>query len=190
MSVTISGKMWLLVVLLVLLAVSIFHNVSWRESIPIQSKINIPKSKKAELSSKDEVLETALLSRNIPEFSTIRRNIFEFDAATPPIVSEVQTEPTNENDDEVAEAQKLPDVRYLAFYLEKNSKSTPIGAIINGGRIYVGVEGDTLAGKYKVLHIGDEYIVLRYLPDNRIIRLPMGKESGVVVEENESATNR
>lgn len=190
MSVTISGKMWLLLVLLVLLAVSIFYSATWRESIPIQSKIKIPTSKKTEVSSKDEVLETALLSRNIPEFSTIRRNIFEFDGDTPPVVAEVQPESTNENEADVAETQQLPDVRYLAFYLEKNSKSTPIGAIINGGRIYVGVQGDILAGKYRVLHIDDEYIVLRYLPDNRIIRLPMGKESGVVVEENESATNR
>jgi hypothetical protein len=170
-----------------LLAVSIFYNFFW-EDIPRQVKVVLPKTEKIKVAAKDEVLLTGLLGQDAPEFSSIQRNVFEFNGSDPMIAAEMPPAPMEA--EVIPETQELPDVRYLAYYLEKGSKNVPIGAIINGGRIYVGVEGDILAGKYKILQIDDEFILLKYLPDGRTIRLPMGKESGVVVDKTESASNR
>ena len=175
-----SSKTWLLIVLLFMLAGSIFYNFIPRTA-PLQTKMRIV-NKNAKADRKDEVIESALLTKETAEFSTVHRNVFEFGGSgssnvEEPVQAEVPDPPS------VSESPELPDVRYLAFYLEKDPKSIPVAAITNGGRIYVGIVGDVLAGKYKLMQIDDEFLILRYLPDNRIIRLPIGKSSGAVVEQ-------
>ncbi len=188
MSKPIKRKTWLLILLLFLLAGSVLYNFFPRTFNPIQTKIKAAKKKSID-SGKTEVLLTGLLGKQPAEFSSVHRNVFEFGGSDAPEV-EKPAPLMPQGTLVTADPAQLPDVRYLAFYTEKDKKSIPIAAIVNGGRIYVGVKGDILAGKYEVLQIDDEFIVLRFLPDKRIIRLPMGKESGVVVEEKESASNR
>lgn len=188
MSAPINSKTWLFVLLLFLLAGSVLYNIVPRTFSPIQTKVTAVK-KVSVNSAETQVLLTGLLGKQAANFSSVHRNVFEFGSPNAPEMDmpAVMMPPAPIV---TPDSTKLPDVRYLAFYTEKDQKSTPIAAIINGGRIYVGVEGEILAGKYEVLRIDDEFIVLRFLPDNRIIRLPMGKEAGIVVEETESASNR
>jgi hypothetical protein len=68
-----------------------------------------------------------------------------------------------------------PDVTYLGFYHEREGSERKLGAISNGGQIYVGGEGDILGGKYKILKLGDEYLDIEYLPEHRIIHLKLGR---------------
>lgn len=176
-----SSKTWLLIVLLLMLAGSIFYNFLPSTSPTLQTKMRIV-NKNAKADRKDEVIESALLTKETAEFSTVHRNVFEFGGSgssnvEEPVQAEVPDPPA------VSESPQLPDVRYLAFYLEKDPNSIPVAAITNGGKVYVGIVGDVLAGKYKLMQIDDEFLLLRYLPDNRIIRLPIGKSSGVVMEQ-------
>jgi hypothetical protein len=189
MSIFQSVKGWLLILLCLLLAYSILNSFYPRASLASHSQTPVPRKPKSTTGGTNQVLSMSQLNNNPPEFSTVHRNIFEFGGSTESDIPEpIQLQPAKQSS--IPEKPQLPDVRYLAFYQEKDTKSTPIAAIINGGRIYVGVQGDTLAGKYEILQIDDEFILLRFLPDNRIIRLPMGKESGVVVEEKDSANKR
>jgi hypothetical protein len=188
MSASNNGKAWLMIVILLLLAGSVFYDF-YSRTMPLRAKVTAVKSQKTGIGGSDEVLLDRLLGRHVAEFSSVHRNVFEFGSSATPVVEESALMESPEVP--VATNQpELPDVRYLAFYAEKDPKGIPIAAIINGGQIFVGVEGDILAGKYKVLQIDEEFIVLRFLPDNRVLRLPLGKEAGVLVQGNESALNR
>src|SRR5262245_60591408 len=137
MSLPTSGKTWLLIILLLFLAASIYYNFLPKTAASPQAKTRIV-NKNSVADRKDEVVQSALLTKETAEFSTVRRNVFEFggsDSFEPKatVQAEIPDPPTE------PESPQLPDVRYLAFYLEKDPNAIPIAAITNGGRIYVGV---------------------------------------------------
>jgi hypothetical protein len=108
----------------------------------------------------------------------VQRNVFEFKEdgasiaqARKPALEAPETAPARQ-----------PQVHYLGYYLEKNTGQLKLAAISNSGRIYVGRVGQILGGKYLVLQIEDEFVILKYLPENKILRLPLGK-SGQLTEE-------
>ena len=81
-------------------------------------------------------------------------------------------------EEEIAQEQKqssLPDVHYLGFYRERSSNQIKLAAISNGGQIYVGGVKDILGQKYQLLQIGDEYLVLKVLAENKVLRVALGK---------------
>jgi hypothetical protein len=120
--------------------------------------------------------ELSMLQQQLPEFDDVKRNVFEFrdGSDSEDQTSIVQTEPMVLPESEPS-TPTGPDVTYLGFYHEREGTERKLGAISNGGQIYVGGEGDILGGKYKVLKLGDEYMDLEYLPEHRIIHLKLGR---------------
>jgi hypothetical protein len=127
--------------------------------------------------SEDSLPELSMLQKQPPEFNNVKRNVFKFadgsDEETDQ-ASLIETAPLDIPETEPS-TPTGPDVTYLGFYHEREGTERKLGAISNGGQIYVGGEGEILAGKYKVLRLEDEYMVLEYLPDHRIIHLKIGR---------------
>jgi hypothetical protein len=117
-----------------------------------------------------------MLQGKTPEFKSVHRNVFEFSGEDQtsempiedpqPVVSVPQTVPLG---------PLGPDVTYLGFYKERDASDRKLAAISNGGQIYVGGQGEVLAGKYRVIEVEDEFIVVEYLPDHRILRVELGR---------------
>lgn len=120
--------------------------------------------------------ELSMLQQQLPEFDDVKRNVFKFrdGSDSEDHTSVVETEPMVLPDSEPT-APTGPDVTYLGFYHEREGSERKLGAISNGGQIYVGGEGDILGGKYKILKLGDEYLDIEYLPEHRIIHLKLGR---------------
>src|SRR5262245_49666798 len=120
--------------------------------------------------------ELSMLQQPLPEFDDVKRNVFKFrdGSDSQDQTSIVETEPMVLPDSEPT-TPTGPDVTYLGFYHEREGAERKLGAISNGGQIYVGGEGDILGGKYKVLKLGDEYMDIEYLPEHRIIHLKLGR---------------
>ncbi|HSE42224.1 MAG TPA: hypothetical protein VLH08_15780 [Acidobacteriota bacterium] len=119
--------------------------------------------------------QLAMLQGKVPEFQSVHRNVFEFAGEEEP------SEPIEEPQPVVSVPQTVPlgpvgpDVTYLGFYKERDSADRKLAAITNGGQIYVGGQGEVLAGKYRVIEVEDEFIVVEYLPDHRIVRVELGR---------------
>jgi hypothetical protein len=120
--------------------------------------------------------ELSMLQQQLPEFDDVKRNVFKFrdGSDSQDQTSVVETEPMVLPESEPS-TPIAPDVTYLGFYHEREGAERKLGAISNGGQIYVGGEGDILGGKYKILKLGDEYLDIEYLPDHRIIHLKLGR---------------
>ena len=168
-----------LMVLLVLLSVSVFSQFSNdRPSSILSSKA---RSNPGGTVSVSEVLDVDSLSSEVPEFSGVKRNIFQFgagvaEAPPTPMIRVPEAEP------EVVEAPSVPEVHYLGFYFEKES-GLKMAALSNSGRVYVGKTGQILGGKYEVLEIADDHVILKVLYDEgKIIQVPLGKAPGSFIE--------
>lgn len=168
-----------LIVLLVLLSVSVFSQFSNDRPASILSSEARSNSRRS--AAMNEVLDVDSLSQEVPAFSGVKRNIFQFGAGTAeshaPVIPVPQVvEP------KVVEAPSVPEVHYLGFYYEKES-GLKMAALSNSGRIYVGKAGQILGGKYEVLEIADDHVILKVLyEEGKIIRVPLGKAPGAFVE--------
>ena len=125
--------------------------------------------------SDENLPKLSMLQQQLPEFDDVKRNVFKFadGSDSEDQTSIVETEPMVLPNPEPIPTE--PDVTYLGFYHEREGAERKLGAISNGGQIYVGGEGDILGGKYKVLKLGDEYMDVEYLPEHRIIHLKIGR---------------
>jgi len=175
-------KLQILILLAGLLCVSFFWNRSeLRQTVPAVS----PKKPDAFVSVQtDEVPQLSLLNK-APSSLQVKRNIFRFHEAqnyVPAIESPLEFA----NNPKIAPpaAPEIPDLRYLGFYQEKKPSKVKLAAISNGGKIYVGGVGDVLADKYEVLRVNDDFVVLKILADNRVIRFSLGNVSGTAVVVN------
>lgn len=165
----------------VLLIIALIASIYYFSAPPVDnSTVSIVRKTPAKTNSGDEdsLPELSMLQQQPPEFNDVKRNLFKFGDGSD---AEAQTS--------IAEAESLvlpdaeaesstptgPDVTYLGFYHEREGSERKLGAISNGGQIYVGGEGEILGGKYKVLRLEDEYMDLEYLPEHRIIHLKIGR---------------
>jgi hypothetical protein len=167
-----------LIVLLVLLSVSVFSQFSNDRPSSILSSKGTSNTRGPVAAN--EVVDVDSLSGETPEFSGVKRNIFQFGAgpAEPPAPSIRVPEP----EPEVVEAPSVPAVHYLGFYYEKES-GLKMAALSNSGRIYVGKVGQILGGKYEVLEIADDHVILKVLyEEGKTIRVPLGKAPGAFIE--------
>jgi hypothetical protein len=165
--------------LIVALIASIYYfSTPSNDNPPVPSVRKTPAH--SDRGDEDSLPELSMLQQPPPEFNTVKRNVFKFgdgsdsEDQTPIVETEplvpVETEPATPTG---------PDVTYLGFYHEHEGTERKLGAISNGGQIYVGGEGDILGGKYKVLQLGDEYIDIEYLPEHRIIHLKLGRNGNL-----------
>jgi hypothetical protein len=115
----------------------------------------------------------------------IKRNIFEFrEDISKPVQTPLAMQLNAQTQTQTQTGPTTPDVRYLGFYLEKKPSRVRLAAISNGGTIYVGGVGDVLAQKYQVLKIDDDYIILKLVQENRILKFPIGKDQSSIQELN------
>jgi hypothetical protein len=114
-----------------------------------------------------------MLSSQAPAFRNVKRNVFQFQGET--AQASIATAPKIDTPPVLTVTPALPDVRYLGFYQQKDETKVQLAAISNGGQIYVGGVGEILAGKYEVVQITDEFIVLRILATNKIMRFAIGR---------------
>src|SRR5262249_49615949 len=113
----------------------------------------------------------------------VKRNIFEFHEDIPkPVQTPLAIQMNAQTQTQTQTGPTTPDVRYLGFYLEKKPSRVRLAAISNGGTIYVGGVGDVLAQKYQVLKIDDDYVILKLVQENRILKFPIGKDQSSIQE--------
>jgi|SRR3990170_3820149 len=124
----------------------------------------------------DQLPAVELLHKQPIALEKLNRNIFEFQEKA---VSDENSGKTYQ-DAPLLRQPEVPEIHYLGLYEEKGPSSVRLAAVSNGGKIYVGGVGQTLAGKYRVLEIEDEFLVLRILSDNRILRFPLGRKGSPV----------
>jgi hypothetical protein len=146
--------------------------MNFSEKRPPESEL-LPASRESSISSANpqnpDVLLTVELLQNQPQpFVSESRNIFQFVEKTPL--------PPPDPDKQKALQPQIPEVHYLGFYLEKSSDPARLAAISNGGKIYVGGPGDVLGGKYEILEVEDEFLVLKVLSSGKILRFPIGRK--------------
>ena len=173
-------ELTILIVLLVLLSVSVFSQFSSDQPSSIIS--GKTRSSSRGTVAANEVLDVDSLSNETPQFSGVKRNIFQFGAGAGSAESPTPMIPIAEAEPEVEQAPSVPEVHYLGFYLEKDS-GLKMAALSNSGRIYVGKLGQILGGKYEVLKIADDHVVLKVLyQEGKIIRVPLGKAPGAFID--------
>ncbi len=170
------GKFQILIVLIGLLGLSFFWNrPEFHQPVFHASE---PRSNPVVSSNTDEVPQLELLNKP-PSGLQVKRDIFRFrdeEVASPTTesLSSISLNPKPE----ASPAPEIPDVRYLGFYKEKKPSKVKLAAISNGGKIYVGGVGDVLADKYEVVRVDDDFVVLKILADNRVLRFSLGNVSG------------
>jgi hypothetical protein len=169
---------WQIFILLVVaIGASVYYFSKPINETPLRTNLRKP-SAKQDLTGTETLPQLSMLEARVPEFTSEHRNVFEFAgeeesaedpiSVTKPIVPVPQTE---------ALTPVGPDVTYLGFYKERTGSNRTLAAISNGGQIYVGGQGEVLAGKYRVLRVEDEFIEVEYLPEKRIIRLELGRHN-------------
>lgn len=170
----------LLIVLLGLLSFSVFSQFSGNQPTSTFSSKARPNSRGTVAAN--EVLDVDLLSDEVPQFSGVKRNIFEFGAGAQSAESHTPMIRLPEVEPEVPETPAMPEVHYLGFYYEKDS-GLKMAALSNSGRIYVGKVGQILGGKYEVLEIADEHVILKVLyEEGKTMRIPLGKAPGAFID--------
>jgi hypothetical protein len=183
-------QMVVLIALLGLLSLSIFSQMT----IGIRPIATSPGSvahlqHTAEPSQSNEVVQVHLLETSPQELSRVKRNIFQFESKArgpqvqAPDLQIPQSQPL------LPQTPLLFDVHYLGFYYEKDT-GLKLAAIVNGGKIYVGRVGQTLGGKYELLEIAADYVILRLTVDGKVLRIPLGKGSPNVVNQAELKGDR
>lgn len=163
------------VLLIVALIASIYYfSAPPKEILTVSNVRKVPA--RSDNAADENLPELSMLQQQVPEFDDVKRNVFKFrdGSDSEDQTSIVETEPMVLPESEPS-TPTGPDVTYLGFYQERERTERKLGAISNGGQIYVGGEGDILGGKYKVLKLGDEYMDLEYLPEHRIIHLKLGR---------------
>lgn len=164
-----SSKWIIFVVLVSLIFVSLYFSSNSRPAGRNLSQI--PQSRRSSLPAGAEVPLMQMLASKAPFFRDVRRNVFQFQDDTD---VNMTAAPTIDTPPVVTTTPAAPDVRYLGFYKQKDESHIQLAAISNGGKIYVGGVGDTLAGKYEVIQIDDDFLVLRILATNEVIRFALG----------------
>lgn len=167
-------KIPILLGLLALLFLSAFFN--YTRTPNVSPALVASSNQRARVPAKTEQLPSiAMLQQNPEQVEDVQRNLFQFGSEIGAGTDGEEVEPDETQIvDETTPA--LPDVRYLGFYQEKNSPGARLGAISNGGKIFVGGVGDILASKYQVLQIENGWIVLRVLDEKKIVRFSLGKD--------------
>jgi type II secretory pathway component PulC len=131
-----------------------------------------------------EVVQVQLLKHSSPPMPRVKRNIFQFGGKTEPEQLQTPVLRIPQSQPSMASPEELPDVHYLGFYLEKQT-GLMLASIVNGGRVYVGKVGQTLGGKYELLEITADHVILRLKGDERVLRVPLGKGPANVVNSTE-----
>lgn len=173
----------ILIVLLALLSISLFSQLL-RDNGPVVTSVDRnPRSAYAAKASASEKLDVDLLSEEQPKFSGVKRNIFQFGGGSqsdsPQNVAETDPVPLQT----VPQPPPLPEVYYLGFYYEKES-DLKMAALSNNGRIMVGKVGQVLGGRFEVLEIASDHVVLKLrAEDSKLLRVPLGKAPSTVIEE-------
>jgi hypothetical protein len=182
MSTSEKKKMHILLGLLGLLFLSAFLNFSRTPIIVHPGTPATPRPHPVVQEKPEQLPAVSMLEKNPRAIDKIKRNIFQFGSEQGD-----QQDDQEQQESELQSGQNpqtappaLPDIRYLGFYSEKNKSQIKLGAISNGGQIYVGGVGDVLASRYKILNLRGDFIVLKLLQENKILRIPLGKTSGPV----------
>ena len=168
----------------VLLIVAVIASIYYFSGPPNDDSdvLNVRKSPiKSTPGSEDSLPEISMLQKQPSVFSNVKRNVFKFADGSDEDTDQaslIETQPLLIPETEPL-TPTVPDVTYLGFYHEREGTERKLGAISNGGQIYVGGEGEILGGKYKVLRLEDEYMELEYLPEHRILHLKIGRNGNV-----------
>ncbi|MGH9857427.1 MAG: hypothetical protein ACRD4B_06240 [Acidobacteriota bacterium] len=171
----------ILTVLLGLLSISVFSQLFKGTDVPVG--LRKPSTTNSRNAASNEVIAVDLLSNETSEFTSVKRNIFQFGSGGG------RPEPSEDTEEFVQPPTPVqppvppsPEVHYLGFYYEKES-GLKMAALSNSGRIFVGKVGQVVGGKYEVLEIAQDYVLLKLrMQDGKIIRVPFGKAPASFIE--------
>jgi hypothetical protein len=178
-------QMAVLIILLGLLSFSIFSQITGGDHQPTPQDPVAAKPVKLQSSpTSTEVLQVHLLETKVPELSGVKRNIFQFEGKDvvsperPPVLKIPQSQAL------IPIPPALPNVQYLGFYFEPDT-GLKLASISNSGKVYVGKVGQILGGKYELLEIAADHIILRLTEDGKVLRVPLGKGAPNVMNSAE-----
>jgi len=171
-----------LFVLLGLLSISIFSQMAGSVHQDASRGLATRLQSARPATQPNEVVQVQLLERTIPELSGVKRNIFQFGSKAGTSQEHQPVLRIPQSQSLVPQSPALPSVHYLGFYFEKET-SLRLASIVNGGRIYVGKVGQTLGGKYELLEIAVDHVILRLTDDGTLLRVPLGKGASSVVNQ-------
>ena len=169
---------------LALLSFSLFSQLFKQTDIPVsvgKERTSINRN-----AGSSEVVAVELLSNENPEFTSVKRNIFQFGSGSrTPAGSDAGDSSFQPPKPILPAVPQLPEVHYLGFYYEKDT-GLKMASFSNTGRIYVGKVGQVLGGRYEIMEIAQDYVILKLRMENgRVIRVPFGRGPASMVESNE-----
>src|SRR5687767_6811255 len=132
-----------LAVLVGLLSFSLFSEFSKESTVIPKSNPRDRRSEYAAKATSAERLQVDLLSEEQPEFSGVKRNIFQFGRGGNPELPDDTAIPAAPPEQIVPQPPPLPQVHYLGFYFEKES-GLKLAALSSNGRILVGKVGQVV----------------------------------------------
>lgn len=177
-------KLTILIVLLALLSISMFSQLT-QERSAVAPASKSQRNQYAANAAAGGTLQVDLLSKQHPEFSGVKRNIFQFGrgAGEEPISNGDQ--PPITPVPAVPQPPPLPQVFYLGFYFEKDT-GVKLAALSTNGKILVGKVGQTVAGRFHIVDIAADHVVLTLPADEgKMLRVPLGKLPPSVIEQEQ-----
>jgi hypothetical protein len=175
----------ILIVLIGLLSYSVLSQFS--EERPAASLTRDLK-KTAGYQAAGETVSVELLESETPEFTGVKRNIFQFGGGRAPVMENESYSSVPVPEPEVEDpVPHIPQVHYLGFYYEKET-GLKMASLSNSERIYVGKTGQVIGGKYRILQIASDHVILKLVQDGRVIRVPLGKEAASILDWAEEQT--
>lgn len=181
-------RMQVLVIVVGLLCLSLYYNsYSRTESIaakpapPARSLPPAPPSKNVPLhsvSQPDVLPSLPLLNQEVPAFTQSRRNVFEFNEGGDEEQQTAGEDPVEEST--AASTQSGPEsapgseITFVGIYVEKDKPDTRLAIVSVSKNVVVVKSGDLISGGYRVVKIGDDFLVLSVFGQKTLLRFPLG----------------
>jgi hypothetical protein len=175
----------ILAVLLGLLSFSVISQLKKDDIIIPKSSVPDRRSDYAAKATSAERLQVDLLTEEQPEFSGVKRNIFQFGGGGKPELPDNTVIPAAPPQQTVPQPPPLPQVHYLGFYYEKES-GLKLAALSNNGRILVGKVGQVLGGTFQVVDIASDHVVLKLTAEGKVLRVPLGKAPPSLIDPEQA----
>lgn len=180
--------MQVLVIVVGLLCLSLYFNTYSRTDSIVAKKAPAvrslppsPQSKNVPLhsvSQADELPSLPLLEREVPAFTQSRRNVFEFNEGGDEDQQSADEDPVQ--DGTAASTQSQPEsapgseVRFVGIYVEKDKPDSRLAIVSVNKDVVVVKPGDLISGGYRVVKIGDDFLMLSVFGQKTLLRFSLG----------------
>jgi hypothetical protein len=153
--------------LLVLLIAVLVYNLNGSEPAATGSTASNPQRNRApgqaQLTPAEELeIRLELLTEEKPEPQDASRNPFRFRPPPPPPAPKADVPPVPVEPQGPPPPPPLPPIALKFIGVVESPRAGKIAALSDGKNVFYGKEGDLIEGRYKIVRIGAESIVMEY----------------------------